>query len=465
MPTINNVNVPTTGNVIGVSRAELELLQANIIKSHGRDHATHLFFDAKGADVEALREWIKKLRITDAATQLDDTDTYKDLLGKKKSGATTPEDERHLTDLTKKSLRCIYFTATGLRQLGEAPPPDMDAAFLAGMKARQRKLEDPAAARWEFSKAKEQDISFMLLVANSDINMLAAEVGTLLGNLPAGVLLLHRQEGEVLKNEHGIGIEHFGYADGVSQPTFFTTDPTGIFWTDKVPPKAMCLVQDPLSNNPDALGSYFVFRKLEQNVAGFKEAEEDLGLGELAGAYAVGRFEDGTVVTKHGEEQHITSEKQLENDFNYQVDQEGSRCPFHAHIRLTNPRLHPNAANPADNIRVVRRGMPYDEANRRGRLEWHPTEKVGLLFMCFQQSIEGQFEVMQAHWANNGNVSGSGHFAIDPLIGQGNNKRQQEYPLEWNSDRKMIGCNIKGFVTLKGGDYFFAPSIAFINQL
>src|SRR5205807_52845 len=105
------------------------------------------------------------------------------------------------------------------------------------------------------------------------------------------------------------------------------------------------IVADPNGPTPLSAGSYFVFRKLEENVRGFNAAEDDLGkalfgdtakqdLLDRAGAMVIGRFEDGTplVLSKDG------LAKTPPNDFNFDGDVDGAKCPFHAHIRKVNPR-------------------------------------------------------------------------------------------------------------------------------
>ncbi len=438
------------------------LLQANILKHHGRKHAAHLFLQFDKDDAEKIRKWISSLKITDAKRQLYDTTIFNVLKEKRNNPdlELDKDEEEAYNNLTKKPVRCFYLTAAGIQQLGFAAN-DFEKAFIDGMKNRGTLLSDPAPAEWQFSRAEEQDISAMILIACGDEAVIKNEVSSIDKTMPAGIKIIHRQKGEVLRNEHGIGIEHFGYADGVSQPDLLGETQPGQFWDDTMDPTEVCLFKDPLVNEERAMGSYFVFRKLEQNVAAFKEAEEGLGLGELGGAYIVGRFEDGTPVTKYDEERGITSEKQLDNDFKYDKDEKGNRCPWHAHIRAVNPRIDISGK---PNVRIVRRGIPYDEDERGGRLEYHPTGDVGLLFMCFQRSIEEQFEVIQQHWANDGNLPNRA-VGTDGIIGQGNNAREQAYPLVWNKNVKKIGCNIKGFVTLKGGDYFYAPSISFFKNL
>jgi deferrochelatase/peroxidase EfeB len=84
-----------------------------------------------------------------------------------------------------------------------------------------------------------------------------------------------------------------------------------------------------------------VFRKLKQYVSGFNQAVRQLAhelniSEEFAFAQTVGRFKDGTPLA-------LTAQPQPEfvrpiNNFNYQGDSHGLKCPLHAHIRKTNPR-------------------------------------------------------------------------------------------------------------------------------
>ena len=82
----------------------------------------------------------------------------------------------------------------------------------------------------------------------------------------------------------GNGLEHFGYIDGRSQPLMLLEDiekesrDEGIAQWDPTFPLTTALVPDPLVADAEelAFGSFFVFRKLEQNVRGFKTLEQNL---------------------------------------------------------------------------------------------------------------------------------------------------------------------------------------------
>ncbi len=236
-------------------------------------------------------------------------------------------------------------------------------------------------------------------------------------------------------------------------------------------------MHDPHGKKEVSFGSYVVFRKLEQNVRGFKEAEGNLAatLGltgndkERAGALVVGRFEDGTPVVLRETEGMLDP---VPNNFSYADDPGGNRCPFHAHIRKVNPRgegvdtkaaqtkRHTQLAKERSH-RIVRRGIPYGtrlkEPKDNPSIEELPTKDVGLLFMCFQSDIANQFEFLQKQANDRDPQRKTG---LDPLIGQtAASADPQTWPPTWGGGyRKPF--SFSAFVMLKGGEYFFAPSIS-----
>ena len=79
---------------------------------------------------------------------------------------------------------------------------------------------------------------------------------------------------------------------------------------------------------------------------------------------------------------------------------------------------------------------------------------------------ENQFEFTQRAWVNNSNfrIVGTG---VDPLIGQPNGPSGQKWPVKYGktlSDGRDDD-DFSGFVTMRGGEYFFAPSISFLKSL
>jgi Dyp-type peroxidase family len=448
----------------------LESLQGNILNGHGRDRSVHIFLkfkDSKGSDV---KRWIKGLaeaqRITSAQRQLEETEQYR-------------------RDKTPGSLFMNFFlSAKGYEYLYPEQKSNLrfdDEAFLCGMKAAQHRLNDLPKEAWE--EGYRNDIHAMVLLADDDELHLQQEADKLCNDVKA------RTESEICMVEYGrvmwnrqnypqeYPVEHFGYVDSRSQPLFFQSeiereslerDGTNV-WDPGAGPN-LVLVQDPYGRNGCDSGSYLVFRKLEQHVRAFKEYEQQfaqaLGLtGEdvkRAGALVMGRFEDGTPVVLKGTQGQSDP---VPNNFTYDADPEGRKCPLQAHIRKVNPRQK-------DGPCIVRRGITYGKREKEPQdnpsLEELPLGGVGLLFMCYQKSIVQQFEVLQYLYANDPRFPGEREPGIDPIIGQpgGNGVGQLKWPARWNDPREQHKpFDFHSFVTLKGGEYFFAPSIHFLKNI
>jgi Dyp-type peroxidase family len=462
----------------------LRNLQGNILKGHGRDHTWNVFFTF-GDDNRKSRRLLRQLGngfVTDAYKQLLATEAFK-VDGK--DGGT---------------FCAAFLSAKGYEKLGLSfAAPGQNAAFGAGMKAGQGALGDPPSSTWE--APFQQELHAMALVADDDVargSAAAASIRLLIGD--AGGTVHKTQTGTAIRNTVGNGLEHFGYIDGRSQPLMLLEDiekesrDEGIAQWDPTFPLTTALVEDPLVTDPEelAFGSFFVFRKLEQDVRGFKTLEQQLAdalsltgaARERAGAFVVGRFEDGTPVTMADEPEQLEAPR---NDFDYTGDAAASRCPFHAHIRKTNPRGSGGFEAEADERLhiMARRGITYEDVPRTLHPEGLPeaetlaeflatvapdlpTGGVGLLFMAYNAHIDQQFAFTQTTWANNaGFPQAPTPPGLDAVIGQdAGNPGGQAYPNTWDDDTAgTTPFDFKGFVTMKGGEYFFAPSLHFLRNL
>jgi Dyp-type peroxidase family len=440
----------------------LSNMQGNIIKGHGRDHTAHVFLQFDKKKKKAAKQWLHTMAesaITSAQQQLRDRELFK-----------------------RNGIRAGLFTglalsADGYKTLGLAAP--VGDSFSKGMKHEEvrTRLSDPKPNKWE--AGYRGDIHAMVLLAHHDITELSQAEQTITAAVQSFAEVLHVEHGHALHNENGDGIEHFGYVDGISQPLFLQDEVDAFRAGKTLPlhwdPEAgldLVLVQD-MANNPNAQGSFFVFRKLEQDVKGFKDTEDELAqkLGltgedeERAGAMLVGRFEDGTPVTLLGHEGMIGAG--AENNFNYEDDTYGAKCPFHAHIRKSNPRGSGKLEPLADEKRhiMARRGIPYDNRTEKEKKEddGKPSGKVGLLFMSHQASIENQFEFIQEKWVNNP-LFPAAYAGSDPVIGQGADSKGW-FASKHGNPFSMQNESFGQFVHMKGGEYFFTPSIAFLKSL
>ena len=439
----------------------LDDLQANILKGHGRNRSINLFLKFDPAKAAAIKGAIHQLSgiLKTAKQHLIEAEEFK----------TTGKDGG--------VIRCFMLSFAGYQALGVAAKAPAGVAFQAGMKSRQAVLGDTLPVTWDAHF--QQPIHALLLLADDDKDRLEGERDSVVASLQAvGVTVLGQELGDQQRNDRGVGVEHFGYVDGRSQPLLFTEDVAreklnndGTSMWDPAFPADQVLV----TNAGAVQGSFFVFRKLEQDVLGFKRKEEALadslglrgGARELAGAMMVGRFEDGTPVVLRNE---ADIGGDVANNFNYDDDKTAVKCPFHAHIRKTNPRgtggFEPV---PAERRHIMaRRGITYGE--RESCLGDRPEGGVGLLFASFQTSIENQFEFTQATWANNAGFPNPGAApspGTDPVMGQVPTPAgTQQTPLNWGDPATAKQSQtFGGFVKLKGGEYFFAPVMSTLRSL
>ena len=447
----------------------LSNLQGNILKGHGRNHTTHIFIHFDSGKITQSKKWIKNFAsdtLTSAQKQLKEREVFK------RNG------------IPAGLFSSFYLSSKGYKALGITPPPD--ASFKLGMNnsVTQAKLNDPASSTWE--TGYQGEIHAMILLAHFNPEEMGKIAQQLIETLDKFSSVLHVEYGHAIRNANGDGIEHFGYVDGVSQPLFLQDEvddfkkgkPLPLIW-DPEAPLSLVLVQD-IAGDTTANGSYFVFRKLEQQVKAFNTAEEKLAdklklkddERERAGAMIVGRYEDGTPLTLNEEDGIIASGD--ENNFNYSNDKQGAKCPFHAHIRKANPRGEKRGNNiPAETLVqekghiMARRGIPFgqrDVSTTIGpSIAQMPERGVGLLFMSYQANISNQFEFIQTNWVNNPDFpqtsSGS-----DPILGQGIVSKGK-FAVTYDNAASLQEESFNSFVTLKGGEYFFAPSVPFLKSL
>jgi deferrochelatase/peroxidase EfeB len=114
---------------------------------------------------------------------------------------------------------------------------------------------------------------------------------------------------------------------------------------------------------------------------------------------------------------------------------------------------------------MARRGIPYGDPDRDFEDEPFPSGDVGLLFMAYNQDISRQFEVTQTFWANSPTFPGNAT-SKDLIIGQGPGGRTPT----WHPGYAQAGGEVddfafQAFVEMRGGAYFFAPSIGFLRTL
>jgi Dyp-type peroxidase family len=448
--------------------ALLDDLQGNILKGHGRRHTANVFLRFAPRRVADAKAFLRGLGndLTTALQQLIDTQVFK--------ATGRPGGE----------FMAAFLTAPGYQALGLDDVMPGDPAFRAGMGTRA--LNDPPQSQWDGTFKREIHAMVMLAADGDDPKdtrprdrMLDYFLQRVAATNDAVTVLGH-DLGDQQFNKDDNGIEQFGYVDGRSQPLMLDEDirkelpggPKPGVWDPSIP-LSQVLVVDKAGNLEVSCGSYFVYRKLEQNVRAFKKREALLGtanggIGEQAGASVIGRFENGFPLLKRAVDSATgVPEGTVENDFDYSGDTSGLRCPYAAHIRKTNPRRADAQAH-----LMARRGITYGRRTDDldgDDIDDKPTGDVGLLFMAYQSDLSQQFEFTQGSWANNPRFDFNAPqsimpVGIDPVIGQPAGAGPQQFTEVWG---KSLGpkSDFSGFVTLKGGAYFFAPAISTLVKL
>ena len=279
-------------------RKPLASLQGNILKGHGRNSSGLMFLRFKAGKLAEVKNWIRNFseRITSAQQQLYDAEQYR------QSSGPGP------------LFTNFFLSAKGYEHLF----PNIrirtrfdDQAFLYGMRAAQHRLNDPPLERFE--QGFQHSIDAMVLLAHDEESSLRQAEDSLANAIQAHTEICVVEHGRVMRNGQHKPIEHFGFVDGSSQPLFFEKDVEQEMqkhrasdWNPGAGPN-LVLVPDPFGRRECDCGSYMVFRKLEQNVLGFKTRERQLAtalglVGEdakRAGALVMGRFEDGTPLALH----------------------------------------------------------------------------------------------------------------------------------------------------------------------
>jgi deferrochelatase/peroxidase EfeB len=212
-----------------------------------------------------------------------------------------------------------------------------------------------------------------------------------------------------------------------------------------------------------------VYRKLQMNVPAFRSFLEDAGSRhpggpELLAAKILGRWSDGTPLSASpgAPDADLVADPARINNFSYADDPQGLRCPIGSHIRRVNPRDAKGFFDGrlTNRHRIIRRGRTYGPPLHEGVLADDGQER-GLAFVCFNADIWRQFETIQAFWVADGDVFGLGPDK-DPLIGcpdgEGGKMTIPGKPPFFLSPQPQ-------FVTTRGGEYLFQPSISALRTL
>ena len=274
-------------------------------------------------------------------------------------------------------------------------------------------------------------------------------------------------------------LNSLGYKDGIDQPPI---EGTGI---DPLPGQGRPIkagefilgypgeagVPLPMPQ-PDILGrngTYVGYRKYQSRVGAFNRFLQANGSTdeerELVAAKLVGRWRSGAPLTLAPDQDNpaLGADPQRNNNFDYANDQHGRQVPFGAHIRRMNPRDTKLTRLTDVNIhRLIRRGTTFGPPYDPNALSESDDEVPhGAIFLFMSAKATATIEFLQQEWINDGDFIGAGG-ERDPIIG-----RQEEgatFTIPKEPVRRRIH-GIQTFNVLKGGEYFFMPSISALKWL
>ena len=286
-------------------------------------------------------------------------------------------------------------------------------------------------------------------------------------------------------------LEHFGFRDGISQP-FVLTDVHGGARPSPPPPgggrslpdgswapvatgelflgfedEDKLLAVEPANETLRTGGTYLVWRKLEQDVAGFHaflaDRRSDPETRARLGAQMMGRWPNGVPIVRHPDNPVATTlqDAQTINNFRFETeDPHGLKCPIGSHVRRTNPRDHLDG-EAARRHRILRRGISYGgsllpaDTNGDG-------QPRGLFFVALNARIDLQFEFIQRDWINAGEMFGRVGAGLCPLTGASLGRHTDAFQ---EAGRTAAETHLPRFVTTRGGDYFFVTSLDALGAL
>ena len=425
----------------------------------------------------------------------------------------------------------VAFTAEGLRELHvpDAIIETFSHEFVSGMtqESRSRRLGDVEAnspSKWAWGNA--DNIPHLLVMFFAESGRLDSFKESAMGTSWSEAFKVNWLYSADLD-----GIEPFGFADGISQPEIDWSQQRDMLpgqvdygnvvalgefllgyrneygkYTDRplVDPAAATQELLAAEDAPDKRdvgrnGTYLVMRDLQQDVRRFwqfisRHAGSDHAAMEKIASAMVGRTRSGDplVPIRHDPIPGIgpDPDEVRQNQFTFDEDPSGTRCPFGAHVRRANPRSTDYPGRPTNLLskiitmlglvpkgfrddlissvryhRILRRGREYGPAlSPLDALAPAPPDDPirGLHFVCLNANILRQFEFLQNAWMANTKFSAMTGES-DPLLGNREPiwgcpvTSDFNIPKEHGPRHRVTG--LEQFVTVRGGAYFFLPSL------
>ncbi|MFC4721521.1 Dyp-type peroxidase [Geojedonia litorea] len=466
---------------------ELEDVQGYIVRAYGNMQFSR-FSLLKVTNPKAAKRWINSI-----STKLT-------------NASIVNKDELPDTCLN------IAFARDGLKALGmsESNISSFSPPFKEGMVTphRQRLLGDIDSSdpqRWLWGASQHEQVQILLLTFGKDEQTCLDFYESLKTDFESHGLEVSRNlDGLTLKDNK----EHFGFRDGIAQPIIKGSGRTGPEYNCVNPGEFILGYKNNYNVYPDSPtifenqgdlnllppnparpgkkdlgknGSYLIVRQMQQDVEGFWDfmngctANKDGSINEhesvKLASKMVGRWPSGAPLSKFPDKDPGGASD--ENDFLYAKDDpKGAKCPFGSHLRRMNPRDSFERDSPKESLllsnrhRLIRRARLYGDPIIGSPNNKKPKGEVGLYFNCFSADISRQFEFLQYTWSNYPKIKQL-YSDPDPIIGVVENPeegQEQQFTIQGEPYNKTVK-NLKRFVTIRGGAYFFFPSITTIRYL
>jgi Dyp-type peroxidase family len=373
----------------------------------------------------------------------------------------------------------IAFTYQGLKALGvsQASLDTFPEEFRQGMAPRAAILNDVgenAPSHWEYPFGTA-DMHVALAIYSKD----DASLQTVLERAQqchhdlARISVVYRMRFSELPD----GRNPFGFKDGLHNPHVEGSGSTlhpgsgppikaGEFimgYPDELGVTAARPEPEVLRRN----GTFLAFRKFHMNVAAFRrylrEQTSSPEEEELIAAKMVGRWRSGAplALALERDDPKLGADADRNNNFSYDDDMQGLRCPFSAHIRRVNPRdALKNELVAANLHHFLRRGTNYGPPLPEGALEDDGIERGGV-FLLIGAHLRQQFEFVQSQWVTDGNFISHGR-EQDPILG--NAEGDGIFTIPKRPVRRRLH-GLPQFVVVRGGEYCFMPGLRALKWL
>jgi Dyp-type peroxidase family len=416
------------------------------------------------------------------------------LLPRVTSGQVSPDD----------AALQIAFTHAGLAALGldEAALSGFSREFIEGMVSDHRSRflgdeDDSHPAGWRWGGPSNPTIHVLLAVFADTAARLHARLMELRASLEFQAGL---SEVLVLEAATLSAVEHFGFADGISQPSIegYHEGPSTLhrvkagefllgyvneygLYTDRplIPaardPRARLGLDRAGSPRHDLgrNGTYLVFRQLRQDVPAFRatvdgrtrraDGSPDPEARALLAAKMVGRWPSGASLVLSPDADEPAAARS--NEFRYhREDPDGQACPIGSHVRRANPRdaLDPTPGSERSlgvnrRHRLIRRGRSYGAPLPEGATD---TADRGIFFIALNANISRQFEFVQHSWILDPRFNGL-YAETDPIAGGAGDNQFSVAGAP--TPTRVLG--LPRFVNVVGGAYFFLPSLGALRFL